>query len=152
MMTALTFHQGLVTPSDKNCSWWWRSFHSVPNLTKANISPFLWIYTNKILKKKHGICCISLMSSNTYSPIFIYIPPLKLANQYLEPSHTVKYLGLVIDSFLSWHDHIDYISSKISKSINIITKLKRHSNSSISCKCILGTCTSSFNIQLHNIG
>ena len=66
------------------------------------------------------------MSSNTYSPIFIYIPPLKLANQYLEPSHTVKYLGLVIDSILSWHDHIDYISSKISKSLNIIAKLKRH--------------------------
>ena len=66
------------------------------------------------------------MSSNTYSPIFIYIPPLKLANQYLEPSHTVKYLGWVIDSFLSWHDHIDYISSKISKSLNIIAKLKRH--------------------------
>ena len=152
MVTALTFHQGLVTPSDKNCSWWWRSFHSVPNLTKANISPFLWIYTNKIKKKKHGICCISLVSSNTYSPIFIYIPPLKLANQYLEPSHTVKYLGLVIDSFLSWHDHIDDISRKISKSLNIIAKLKRHSNSSISCKCILGTCTSSFNIQLHIIG
>ena len=51
-MTALTFHQGLVTPSDKNCSWWWKSFHSVLNLTKATISPFLWIYTNKIKKKK----------------------------------------------------------------------------------------------------
>ena len=37
-----------------------------------------------------------------------------------------KYLGLVIDCFLSWQDHIDYISSKISKSVNIITKLKRH--------------------------
>lgn len=53
-------------------------------------------------------------------------PPLKLADQYLEQSHTVKQLGLVIDSFLSWHDHIDYISSKISKSLNIIAKLKRH--------------------------
>ena len=27
---------------------------------------------------------------------------------------------------MSWQDHIDYISSKISKSVNIITKLKRH--------------------------
>ena len=53
-------------------------------------------------------------------------PPLKIADQYLEQSFNIKYLGLVIDCFLSWHDHIDHISSKISKSVNIIAKLKRH--------------------------
>ena len=52
--------------------------------------------------------------------------PLKLADQYLEQSHSVNYLGLIIDCSLSWHHHIDSISSKISKSINIIAKLKRH--------------------------
>lgn len=52
--------------------------------------------------------------------------PLKLADQYPEQSHSVNYLGLIIDCSLSWHHHIDYISSKISKSINIIAKLKRH--------------------------
>ena len=52
--------------------------------------------------------------------------PLKIAEQYLEQSYNIKYLGLVIDCFLSWHDHIDHISSKISKSVNIIAKLKRH--------------------------
>ena len=46
--------------------------------------------------------------------------------QYHVTAHTVKYLGLVIDSFMLWHDHIYYISSKISKSLNIIAKLKRH--------------------------
>ena len=49
-------------------------------------------------------------------------PPLKIADQYLEQSYNIKYLGLVIDCFLSWHDHIDHISSKISKSVNIIAK------------------------------
>ena len=53
-------------------------------------------------------------------------PPLKIADQYLEQLYNVKYVGLVIDCFLSWHDHIDHISSKISKSVNIIAKLKRH--------------------------
>ena len=33
--------------------------------------------------------------------------------------YSIKYLVLVID-------HIDHISSKISKSVNIIAKLKRH--------------------------
>ena len=53
-------------------------------------------------------------------------PPLKLADQYLEQSYSVKNLGLIIDCFLSWHEHIYHISSKISKSVNIITKLKPH--------------------------
>ena len=53
-------------------------------------------------------------------------PPLKIADQYLEQSYNIKYLGLVLDCFLSWHDHIDHISGKISKSVNIIAKLKRH--------------------------
>ena len=50
--------------------------------------------------------------------------PLKLADRYLEQSLSVKYLGLIIDCSLSWHDHIDYISNKISKSVNVIAKVK----------------------------
>ena len=52
-------------------------------------------------------------------------PPLKLADQYLEQCYSVKYLGLIIDCFLSWHEHIYRISSKISKSV----KLKPHMTS-----------------------
>ena len=59
------------------------------------------------------------MNSNLY-------PPLKLADLYLEQSYSVKFLGLIIDCFLSWHEHIYHISSKISKSVNIIAKLKPH--------------------------
>ena len=40
-------------------------------------------------------------------------------------SSSVKYLGLFIDCHLSWHDHIEYICSKISKNINIMTKVKK---------------------------
>ena len=38
----------------------------------------------------------------------------------------VKYLGLLIDSRLSWRNQIDYISSKISKTVGLFAKL-RHS-------------------------
>ena len=51
--------------------------------------------------------------------------PIILAGQPLNYSFNVKYLGLVIDCHLSWHDHIDYTCSKISKSINILTKVKK---------------------------
>ena len=42
------------------------------------------------------------------------------------PSSKIKYLGIYIDSHLSWHDHIDYICDKVSKSINMMTKIKSY--------------------------
>ena len=46
-----------------------------------------------------------------------------LAGQPLDHSSSVKYLGLITDCHLSWHDHIEYICSKIRKNINIMTKV-----------------------------
>ena len=42
----------------------------------------------------------------------------------LERKTYVKYLGVLIDGSLSWKYHIDYISTKISKGIGIIARLR----------------------------
>ena len=42
----------------------------------------------------------------------------------LERKTYVKYLGVLIDGNLSWKQHIDYISMKISKGIGIIARLR----------------------------
>ena len=39
-----------------------------------------------------------------------------------------KFLGVIIDSKLNWSDHIAYIKNKISKSIGILTKIRRFLN------------------------
>ena len=44
----------------------------------------------------------------------------------LEMKDYVKYLGLMIDSNLSWKYHIESICHKISKSIGIITKIRHY--------------------------
>jgi len=44
----------------------------------------------------------------------------------LENKDNVKYLGLLIDSHLSWRNQIDYISSTVSKTVGRFSKL-RHS-------------------------
>ena len=36
----------------------------------------------------------------------------------------VKYLGILIDSHLSWKHHIDYISTKVSKTVGLLAKLR----------------------------
>ena len=35
----------------------------------------------------------------------------------IEQVHHTKFLGVIIDSTLSWKNHIDYICSKVSKNI-----------------------------------
>ena len=42
----------------------------------------------------------------------------------LEQKTFVKYLGILIDNNLSWKYHIDYISSKVSKGIDMIARLR----------------------------
>ena len=46
------------------------------------------------------------------------------ASQPLEIKNYIRYLGILIDSNLSWKFHIDYICQKVSKTIGIIAKLR----------------------------
>ena len=57
---------------------------------------------------------------------FNLLRPLILAGEILEKASNIKYLGIVIDHHLSWHDRIDYVCDKVSGSINIMTKVKRY--------------------------
>ena len=41
-----------------------------------------------------------------------------------ERKECVKYLGVLIDSKLSWTHHITYVSTKISKSLGILARLR----------------------------
>ncbi|KAI8494440.1 hypothetical protein Bbelb_276660 [Branchiostoma belcheri] len=49
---------------------------------------------------------------------------LTLAGTKLEQVHTFKYLGVVIDSMLNWHDHCEHIHKKLAQIIGIIKCLK----------------------------
>ena len=43
---------------------------------------------------------------------------------HLEQQDYVKYLGILIDKNLSWKYRIDYVASKISRSVGIIARLR----------------------------
>jgi hypothetical protein len=59
-----------------------------------------------------------------------YVPNIQIFDEQtkktltLERKDVVKYLGILIDSNLTWKSHIDYISLKISRIIGIITRLR----------------------------
>ena len=81
------------------------------------------------------LCANRLTSNLTKTKYIIFQPrqklnsnlylPIVLVGQPLDDSFSVKYLGLIIDCHLSWHDHIESICSKISKNINVMTKVKK---------------------------
>ena len=47
----------------------------------------------------------------------------------LDCKEYVKYLGVIIDSHLSWKFHVDYVAMKISRNIGIISKLRHNCGS-----------------------
>ena len=49
---------------------------------------------------------------------------IKLDNQLLEQKDSTKYLGLHIDSHLTWKPHIEHITKKIKRCIGIISKIR----------------------------
>jgi len=53
------------------------------------------------------------------------IPKLKINNNVIEKVDTFKFLGIHIDSTLSWHKHINETSNKISKTNGILSYLSR---------------------------
>ena len=61
-----------------------------------------------------------------------FIPQIKIFNPTLNTRVTlemkdfVKYLGIMIDSELSWKHHIDFICHKISRSVGIIAKMRHY--------------------------
>ena len=91
------------------------------------VSIYNWLTANKLslnIKKSNFVIF------HSYQKRIDYQVDLKMydnnLNTYisLESKNYVKYLGLLIDSGLTWKYHIDHIATKISKSVGVIAKLR----------------------------
>ena len=51
-------------------------------------------------------------------------PIIQVGNMMIRRVTKVKYLGLVVDENLSWDEHVEYISKKISRNIGIIKRMR----------------------------
>ena len=52
------------------------------------------------------------------------LPPIYIGNGVIQPTNSTKFLGIYIDSKLNFRSHIDYISSKLSKNLGVLNKVK----------------------------
>ena len=49
---------------------------------------------------------------------------IKMGNVFLKRVDSVKYLGVIVDENLTWEKQIEYLSSKLSRSAGIFSKLR----------------------------
>ena len=90
---------------------------------------------NSELKKLDTWCCSNKLTVNPSKSNIILISPklapnisgnhkMTVAGSVIETVSNSKYLGVIIDSKLSFYDHIKFLESKISRSIGLMSKLR----------------------------
>ena len=78
-----------------------------------------WLDTNKICMNADKTKVITFSYKRHMD-----IPLLKIGNANITEVDSIKFLGMHLDRHLTFKHHVDYISTKISKSIGILYKLK----------------------------
>ena len=53
-------------------------------------------------------------------------PVLKLSDSFLPVKEFCKYLGVIFDSNLNWHGHIDTIASKVPCRLGLLSRIRRY--------------------------
>ena len=95
---------------------------------------------NKELEKLYEWLSINRLSLNISKTNFvIFMPPCKpkipvtilINKEAIEESSNVKYLGILIDSRLSFKFHIDELKKKVSRSVGVLYKLRHYVTSKI---------------------
>ena len=111
-------------------------------------------YTDKNVKALETSINIELQKQLAYQPEICMFDKEQNKDVDLESKVYIKYLGVLIDKNLSWKDHIDAISTKTSKNVGLIAKLRhfvpRISENTIEFLQI--TNPSLFNIQPSGLG
>ena len=102
------------------------SVNQVNIINDALDSLYNWLLANRI--------CLNI--SKTRYIIFSYgltlsVPPVRIGTATVKKCHSIKFLGVFVDAKLSFRDHVNYISSKISKTVGIIYKLSSFIDSSV---------------------
>ena len=107
--------------ADKNL----RSLELIVNQELCKL--YNWLTTNKLtlnIKKSNFVIFSPAQRKFTYQPKIMIFDNEQNKNVALECKEFIKYLGILIDSHLTWKHHIDHIAIKISRTVGLISKLR----------------------------
>jgi hypothetical protein len=89
-----------------------------------------WFKLNKLslnIKKKKNY----IIFRNKNKKITNQNLSLKIDDTVIEQVHNTKFLGVIINQNLTWHDHINTVCTKVSKSIGILLRIRNSVPSNI---------------------
>ena len=83
-----------------------------------------WLQVNKLtlnIKKKTQVILFNAKNKKVKEPL-----KLKINGENIKQVNSTKFLGIIIDSKLTWKQHIAHIQHKISKTTGIICKTRHY--------------------------
>ena len=86
-----------------------------------------WLIANKLtlnIKKSNFVIFRPYQKKIYYQPVIKLFDSSSHQRIPLDSKDYVKYLGILVDSNISWKHHIDYIALKISKIVGIISRIR----------------------------
>ena len=87
-----------------------------------------WLKANRLsFVKKSKLVLFQMKQSNFANKS----KSIKLDGCELDPTESVRYLGVYIDNFLSWDFHISQLSNKLSRANGILSKLRHFTTKEI---------------------
>ena len=107
--------------ADKNL----KSLESTVNQELCKL--FDWLTANKLtlnIKKTNFVIFRPAQRKLTYHPKIMIFDNDQNKNVALECKEFVRYLGIIIDNNLSWKHHIDNVAIKMSRTVELICKLR----------------------------
>ena len=83
---------------------------------------YFWLYVNKLSLNFNKSVYLAF---GNYSDSVPSLCNIKINNIALKRVYSCKYLGIIIDARLKWHEHITYVVKKTKYLIFIFAKLKK---------------------------
>ena len=77
---------------------------------------------------------------------------IQIEGKKLDIVTTTKFLGVILDSNISWKDHIAHISKKVARSVGILSIAKKNSQQKINDTTLLFIYLPVFNILYSHLG
>ena len=105
-----------------------KNLKSLENIVNIELSKICnWLTANKLflnIKKSNYVIFHPYQKKPNYQVDLKMLDTSANTYAFLEQKSCVRYLGILIDSNLSWKDHINHIAAKISQLIGVIAKLR----------------------------
>ena len=91
----------------------------------------LWLRKNKLSLNYSKTSFI--IFNEQPNKTFDYEFKLKINNNPIKRVNSIKYLGVLIDSKLSWSEHVDYLNLQLARYSGLFTRLRRYVPNEILC-------------------